>query len=358
MNTDHSDTALNLILDLETADPDDVLTLTLAAAHPRIRLLAALVTPGTPAQIAVVRTILAHILPADRLPPIGAFDLRHGHSLDDSARPPPTCVSDWHYKAFAHIGLVRGAVDSDAPDGWRLLDQHWTADVTLVTGAPLKNLGAFLRNVPPERLARVGSWIAQGGFAGANVVPPELRLPQFGDKDFFQTFNFGGDIPSAVRALACAELRGKTWCVSKNVCHRVVFAAKRLEELSIAVEAAEVEVGDEIGGGDGGGGGDWRASRARSLRLVHAAMAMYLEKNSKGKKFHDPLALAAALERGCIRWAPVRVVHRPKEGFGCEVSDDNADELETTLPHRISIDCDEDAAFRVLFETTTTRRKV
>jgi inosine-uridine nucleoside N-ribohydrolase len=46
---------------LETRDPDDALTLCLLATHPRLRLAAVTVNPGTPQQIAVVREILRRL---------------------------------------------------------------------------------------------------------------------------------------------------------------------------------------------------------------------------------------------------------------------------------------------------------
>lgn len=44
-----------VVSDMETRDPDDILTLCLIATHPRARLTAVTVNPGTPAQIGVVR---------------------------------------------------------------------------------------------------------------------------------------------------------------------------------------------------------------------------------------------------------------------------------------------------------------
>jgi inosine-uridine nucleoside N-ribohydrolase len=345
-----------LIPDMETADPDDVITLILACTHPRLNLRAVLITPGTPAQVAVVRSILRHIRSVEI--PIGVFDLQHGSTRQEpaaadhssaSSKPLPTCVSEWHYKSFAHIGLRRDAVDADVERGWQLLARHWSADVTLVTGAPLKNLGAFLHNATPEQLGAIGSWVAQGGFAGDNVVPESLRLAQFRGRNFFQTYNFGGDIPSARRALACAQLSGKTSCVSKNVCHRVFFSKQRLEFLSSIVEKLNAmqtsDDNDEPDDDD-----DWRAARLRALRLVECSMRAYLTKNGNGKKFHDPLALAAAIDASCVTWAAVRVVHKAKEGFGCETESQSETEQGRALPHRISIDCDEDRAFEILFQ--------
>lgn len=41
-------------------------------------------------------------------------------------------------------------------------------------------------------------WVAQGGFAGDNIVPPQYRLKKFDGKIFCPTFNFGGDSRAAM----------------------------------------------------------------------------------------------------------------------------------------------------------------
>ncbi|MEZ4399304.1 MAG: hypothetical protein R3B06_04750 [Kofleriaceae bacterium] len=53
----------DVAFDMETKDPDDVLTLCVLATHPSVRLAAVTVTvtPGIPAQIAVVREVLRRL---------------------------------------------------------------------------------------------------------------------------------------------------------------------------------------------------------------------------------------------------------------------------------------------------------
>jgi inosine-uridine nucleoside N-ribohydrolase len=50
---------LDVVLDMETGDPDDFLTLLLLAGHPAVNLRAVTITPGSPAQVGVVRHGLA-----------------------------------------------------------------------------------------------------------------------------------------------------------------------------------------------------------------------------------------------------------------------------------------------------------
>jgi inosine-uridine nucleoside N-ribohydrolase len=312
---------MRLILEIETSDPDDVLTLLHAVANPSVQLLAVLLSPGTELQIAAVRLVLEHLFGGpDHGVRIGAFNVNH------STPNGGDCVSGWHFKALRAIGFTAESRASPDADGWSILSDLWSADVVLVTGAPLKNLGAFLRRAPEQ----CGAWVAQGGFAGANVVPQDLRLPKFGDALFAQTFNFGGDLGSAELALSYAALQGRTTCVSKNLCHRVMFTAERLAQLGARLTAP---FASDV--------------QRRALTLVHDGMAIYLAKKSQGKAFHDPLALAAALAPDLFVWAPVRVVRGPRSTFGCETLPDGV-----AAPHRISIDCNEDAVFSLLFCNT------
>lgn len=311
-----------LIVDVETADPDDSLMLMLAATHPSLELVAVNVTPGTPEQVAVVRAILADLCGASDAVPIGAFDVTHTTPHGGS------CVSGWHLKALAHLGLTPESRAAPDADGFQILEQFWSDDVTLVTGAPLKNLGRFLRNFPDRR---PGPWVAQGGFAGANVVPRELRLPKFGDAVWQQTFNMAGDIDSAVLALAAPQLRGKTTLVSKNLCHRVMFTAARLAQIDARLERPFASEGQQ-----------------RTTALIARGMRIYLDKRAGGKAFHDPLALAAAIDPTLFRWANVRCRQSAvkRAAFGCETGEETGEE---EMPHQISIDCDEDAVFERLF---------
>jgi hypothetical protein len=57
-----------------------------------------------------------------------------------------------------------------------LVFRYWKPGTTLVTGAPLKNMGALLKRVNADH--ELGDWVCQGGFAGANVVPEQLQLPK------------------------------------------------------------------------------------------------------------------------------------------------------------------------------------
>ena len=258
---------LKLVWDMETGDPDDFLTLLWLADHPRIDLRAVTVTPGSRAQIGVVRWGL-RALGRDDVP-VGAYNLDH----------PKDSVSGWHYKTFGDI-----APSDEAEPGWALLAEHLDAETTLLTGAAVKNLKVLLRDHLPEGF-RLGRWVAQGGFAGDNVVPAEHRLAKFAGMETCPTYNFNGDPKGARLALdhpAIAERR----CVSKNVCHGVSYD-----------RALHERVGDHVG-------------QRRSLAMIHEAMTQYLRKREAGKMFHDPLAACCALDPSIATWAEVELVRK------------------------------------------------
>ena len=96
---------LHLIWDMETSDPDDFLTLLFLLGQPHINLQAVTITPGTPAQVGLVRVALAWF---GLDIPVGAYNIEH----------PKECVSAWHYKAYGKIES-----SNDAVSGAELLRQ-------------------------------------------------------------------------------------------------------------------------------------------------------------------------------------------------------------------------------------------
>ncbi len=135
---------LDVVWDMETGDPDDFLSLLLLLGHPRVRLKAVTVTPGTAEQIGLVRKALSWF---DLEIPVGAYDLGRDKR----------CVSPWHQRAY---GAIKPSLEAEP--GGELLHRCCDAGTILITGAPLKNLGEAMKR-PGFELGRL---VAQGGFAG------------------------------------------------------------------------------------------------------------------------------------------------------------------------------------------------
>ena len=273
---------MDIVFDMETQDPDDFLTLLWLLGRPGVNLKAVTVTPGTAEQVGVVRRALGWF---GRDVPVGAFDLDH----------PKRCVSPWHHDAYGPAPPSR-----DAAPGWEVLLGACDELTTLLTGAPLKNLGAVLRAAPDT--FRVGRWVAQGGFAGEGVVPPEQQLPKFRGLTTCPTFNLNGDPKSALLALAAPNIGARRF-VSKNVCHGVVYDA----DLHARFAA--------------------RRGHGLAFDLIHRGMDHYLRKHPAGKLLHDPLAACCAVDESVADWAEVELFRergewgsRPAPGSGARIT--------------------------------------
>lgn len=259
---------IDVVWDMETGDPDDFLTLLLLIGHPQVNLKAVTITPGTQDQVGLVRRALAWF---ELDIPVGAYNIEHNKQ----------CVSKWHYKVYGKIPASR-----DAESGAEVLLQCCDENTTLITGGPLKNLGAAIALATSTgQDFKVGRLVAQGGFAGEGVVPREKQLAKFKGKVTFPTYNLNGDSKSALAALKYAGI-GTRRFVSKNVCHRVYYDQKMHERFSAVKD------------------------KSRTLALIWKGMRAYLRKKPAGKKFHDPLAACCAIDESIGTWAEVELYRR------------------------------------------------
>ena len=272
---------MRVVFDMETRDPDDVLALCLLAGHPRVRLAAVTVNPGTGAQVGVVRQVLRRL---GNDAPVGARD-------PDSDRD---VVSAFHPEWLGEVPAAKP--DAIAHD---LLADVLTEDTTLVTGAPLHNLRLLLTRHPAVDVRR---WVAQGGFAGDNVVPAAHRLAKFAGTTTQESYNFGHDAKGALLALGSPRVRERL-LVAKNVTHGVAWDPALQARLTA------------------------RADLTAGARLAVQAMDVYLRERPEGKLLHDPLAAAAALDPGAFTWVEVEVFRergrwgaRPSPAAGTRVS--------------------------------------
>lgn len=281
------------VFDMETGDPDDVLTLILLLGHPKVDLCAVTVTPGTPHQIGIVRHILEKF---GRNIPVGAFNLDHMKALGTPEEHYVSCVSGWHYNWLGEVPPSR-----DASPGWQVLHDHLNPSTMLLTGAPLKNLGEALRQAPPHLRF---PWTAQGGFVGEGVVPAHLQLEKFKGRQTCPTYNFNGDTPSALLAMEHPALTERHF-ISKNVCHGVVYDHELHDSLTQFL-------GKMV---------DQDSPHGLSLNLIHSGMSKYLRKHPSGKAFHDPLASCCAINPSVgSMWAKVRMF-KEKGGWGAVLAE-------------------------------------
>jgi len=295
---------VQVVFDMETGDPDDVLTLLLLAANPRVHLLAVTITPGAAEQVALVLWILQEL----QLPGVRVGAQEWPKNADKK------CMRGKFYDSFGRVPekVLRGAGIETAT---QVLLECCDASTTLLTGGPLHNLGAALEIGGFS----VGRWVAQGGFAGDGVVPKHLQMEKFAGRTTCETWNFNGNRPAAHAALASEAISRKV-LVSKNVCHRVVYDSRLHDAFRDAVQKAQPET-----------------TRAAALKLLYQAMCNYAR--GEGKKLHDPLAMAAVVDESVCRFEEVRV-YRDTKGWGSA--------LETGTRTWISVDYDDNKFRQVI----------
>jgi inosine-uridine nucleoside N-ribohydrolase len=278
---------IEVVFDMETSDPDDVLTLCMLSHHPQVDLRAVTVTPGSRHQIGLVKHILKLL---DKDIPVGAKNIDH----------PKECVSEFHYSWLGKIAPAEA--DGNGPDiMWE--GQYGAQNPKkIVCGASLGNLSAYANTY-----VMIPEVVIQGGFAGDNIVPPELVLEKFKGRITCPTFNLNGDVKAALHVLSSEKIVKRTF-VSKNVCHGVVYD-QAMHEYMLP-----------------------RKNNNPGLSLMVDGMTHYLGRHS-GKAFHDPLAACVAIDPSICQFETVEL-YREKGEWGSRRSDNPNAEIS------ISVDMD------------------
>jgi len=281
----------NFLFDMETADPDDVFALALLATHPRSNLQAVTIHPGGRDQVGLVKHVL-NLLGKPKIP-VGV-----GNPKGDKPR-----VSQFHYDWL-------GRVPDQAPDGTAVDVIHDVItpprgisyeprEFHLVTGAALTNIhdaSLALTNIPEGGRVSPGffnKWTCQGGFAGDNIVPPELRLQKFDGRITCPTFNLGGDWRAAEYLT-----RGNSppievrQFVPKNVCHGIIHGQEANEMIPSGAHPG--------------------------LDFIKNGMNHYFKKHPEGKALHDVIAAAAAIESSIGVWKSVSLYRTKNNEWGCK----------------------------------------
>jgi pyrimidine-specific ribonucleoside hydrolase len=252
---------INVHFDLETNDPDDIFALCILATHPRVNLVSVTIFPGGTDQVGLVKHVLGRLNRDDVK--IGANNL-----CDGKLR-----VSPFHYH---WLGKIKSATAEESPEQVITYTLEMNKPVTLVTGAPLRNIHRALKSTNHT----FDSWVAQGGFAGDNVVPPEDRLEKFDGKLTCPTFNFNGD-PKAAKYLLDESPIPMKKLVSKNVCHGIIHDQDAQNRFPSGVHPG--------------------------LDLLLDGMESYFKKRPEGKALHDVLAVGLLLDPDAAQWARVKI---------------------------------------------------
>ena len=244
---------LDCVYDMETRDPDDFLALCLLLSQPSVNLRAVTLNPGSPSQVGLVRRTLEIVGQSGTL--VGSLS---PHSSDD-------CIDPIHFDALGRAAPSR-------PDGlgFEVLAEVFKThpSAVLVTGAPLDNVHELLMNCPGMSVQR---WVGQGGFAGKHLVTQGHRLPGLGDRVTARSHNLSQN-PLAANAVLETRCIARKELIPKDLTHGLFYDRNLHSRVAIA-----------------------RRQHA-ALGLIHRMMELFLARHPKGKRLHDPLAAAVAIE--------------------------------------------------------------
>jgi len=269
-----------VVYETETGDPDDMFAIAYIVSRPEWELVGLTVNPGSVQQIKTMQALCREL---EVSPLIGSFDISHQRASSGRI-----------WLDMCDISNCSGVPDGSGEEVYTRLISDFGSRLLIISGAPMKCMGQFFKNNPD---AEIDLWVAQGGFAGDNIVPPEHRLKKFEGMTECPTFNFGG-CQEAINLLENTNIKKKI-LVSKNVCHGVIFNRSVLDLYT---------PGENIG-----------------LNFIYRGMQKYLARKSCGKKFHDPLACVVAICEVLGLDQPLHFeqveMYKTKGKFGCVRSD-------------------------------------
>ncbi|HUU88461.1 MAG TPA: nucleoside hydrolase [Candidatus Glassbacteria bacterium] len=272
---------INVIYDMETNDPDDAFTLCLLAGHPEVNLLGVTIVPGSTAQVSLVK----HILKLLDKPDVFVGGRKPDH--------PKTCVSGFHYKWLGD--KIPEAEQTNTPAYIFKFCYNTAPKLMPITGAPLHNLFDFVQEYQPE----IDTWVAQGGFAGCDIIPEEQQLEKFRGKKTCATFNLGGNKKASLALVNYGGIKNKFF-VSKDICHSMIYDQEMHERIA-----------------------PFRHNNV-GIKMIYEGMSVYLNKKSEGKKFHDPLAACVAIDRSICKFKEVELYRHKGEWGSRESGNPNA----------------------------------
>lgn len=189
---------MNILFDMETGDPDDLITLLLLLANPDVQLRAVTCWQGSPIQIGLIKHVLAL---ANVDIPIGGLNESDPKELSPYYTD---VVGQWN-EAFA--------IQTPSDVFTKILEEF--PDTKVLTGAPLTNLAKFLENTP----IHITEVVSQGGYLGDLVSEP---LAKFRGKSEIRTYNLTNDTDAFSIVNSSTQIEKLTF-VTKDLCHGFMY---------------------------------------------------------------------------------------------------------------------------------------
>lgn len=229
----------NIIFDMETGDPDDLITLLLLLNNPQVNLKAVTCYEGSSIQIGLINYIISL---SDRAIPIG------GWNTEDKR------LNDYYYKVVGNWKPCKARTNPI-----EILTDNLDNDTILLTGAPLTNIAQYLKNNNENIIYKM---VTQGGYLG-DIVPEYKRLEKFKKRKSIRTYNLSNDTDAFETINNSINVKELTF-VTKDLCHGFLYEEKIYSATNF--------------------------KNNKIAQLLKASLQYYVEKGVK-KAMHDPLAM-------------------------------------------------------------------
>lgn len=189
---------MNVLFEMETGDPDDLITLLLLLANPNVQLRGINCWQGSPAQIGLINYVLSL---ADLNIPVGGLNSPEPAQLSAYYR---NIVGYWkHMKADINPNEVLDFVLTNYPD------------THILTGAPLTNLGNFVEKTNKN----INKVTTQGGYLGEIIKNP---IDKFKNVKSIRTYNLSSDTEAFLKVDKADCIKNLTY-VTKDLCHDFLY---------------------------------------------------------------------------------------------------------------------------------------
>lgn len=231
---------MNVLFDMETGDPDDLITLLMLLANPEVQLRGITCYQGSPVQIGLINHVLNL---ANVSIPVGGLNEEEPKELSTYYT---NVVGKWD-SSQAHQTPVVVIKE--------VLAQY--PDIHILTGAPLTNLGDLLNQTPDIKIEKM---VTQGGYLGGLVADP---LPKFKGKKSIRTYNLTSDVEAFTTVNHSNQIKSLTY-VTKDLCHGFIYTPEIHQSITFGSDPIQ--------------------------QLLKSCLEHYASAG-KSKAMHDPLAM-------------------------------------------------------------------
>lgn len=234
----------HIIFDMETGDPDDMVTLLMLLKNNDVNLKAVTCYEGSAEQIGLIKHVIA--MSGKSIPVAGWNSENKGLS--------------------PYYGEVVGSWKPQAAEMTpvELLLTTLNEDTTLLTGAPLTNISKYLQAYPCNTITRT---ITQGGYLG-NIIPEERVLDKFKGRKAIRTYNLTQDTDAFTVVNSSPQIQDLTY-ITKDLCHGFLYTKEIHDQINFKNDSISA--------------------------LLFKALNYYVQKGVP-KAMHDPLAMLYMLD--------------------------------------------------------------